>query len=350
MLPALSRFVPALGAAIALTIIADARHGWQPRPSNDGPLLTVISVASLSWDRLTPLSGKGRMPNVNTLIARRGAAGDILAKGFPTSTSILASLITGRLPQRHGITEPADLSKNDSGGGPTPVWRHLAAAGQPCMVAGFPLVFSQEHPDNRVVPEASSPGNPLPPGLLRRVTRGRELPGDLGKVLADGLATDLGIVTAARIAGAGGRRYHLFLRLPGLGRWEEALQDAFPEAERGTLAEGYYLALDEMLGEVLAWRGCEGTIMLVSEAGNLAGRPSQRRDFPVNERYPPFGFLWATGSGIRRGISSVTIQPPDLMPTLLYIVGLPIPSNQDGRIAFGLLEEDFYFKHAPEIL
>lgn len=348
MIPSLRRFVPAVGMAIALIVVAATREGWRPRTSDVGPLLTVINIAGLSWDRLTPLSHTGRMPNLDTLTARGGAAGDILAKDFPTRTSILASLITGCWPRRHGITEPGDLSKCYSGRGRTPVWRYLAEAGQPCVVAGFPLVFPQEHPDNRVVPQASSLGSPLPPGLPELpglVTGGKVLPGNLGKALADCLATDLGIVAAARIAVLDGGRFHFFLRLPGLGLWEEALRDALPEAERDTLAEGYYLALDEMLGEVLAWRGHEGTIFLVSEAGNLAGRPAQRRDFPVIERYPSFGFLWATGFGIRRGISSVTMQPPDLTTTLLYVAGLPIPRNQDGRVAFGLLGEDFYFKH-----
>lgn len=345
MVPALRRFVPAMGAAIALIVVAAAREGWRPRTSDNGPLLSVINIASLSWDRLTPLSHTGRMPNMDTLTASGGVAGDILAKDFPSRIAILASLITGCSPQRHGITEPDDLSKSFSGRGRTPVWRYLAEAGQPCVVAGFPLVFPQEHPDNQVVPQGSAPGSPLPPGLPERVTGGKVLPGELRKVLAECLATDLGIVAAARIAVSGGRRFHLFLHLPGLGLWEEALRDALPEGERDTLAKSYYLALDEMLGEVLAWRGREGTIFLISETGNLAGRPSQRRDFPVIEHYPSFGFLWATGFGIRRGISPVTIQSPDLTTTLLYVAGLPIPSNKDGRIAFGLLEEDFYFKH-----
>jgi hypothetical protein len=100
-----------------------------------------------------------------------------------------------------------------------------------------------------------------------------------------------------------------------------------------------------MLGEALSLRGGGGTVFLLSEQGNLDGRPSQRRDFPTIERYPAFGFLWAAGPGIRDGILPVTLQPPDLLPTLLYLAGVPLPNQTDGRVAFGLLEEDYYYRH-----
>ncbi len=345
MSPAQRRFLPALMAAVVLAFVGAAKGGWKPRPSDDGPLLTVISVAGLSWDRVTPLFRTGRLPNLNTLTTRGGTTGDIMAKDFPSRTSILASLVTGRWPRQHRITTPEDLLQGDSGRGRTPVWRYLAEAGQPCVVAGFPLVFPREHPDNRVVPQGRSTGTPLPPGMADRITRGGKLPGNLESVLADCLATDLGILETTRQEVSAARRDHLFLYLPGLGRWEEALRDALPEIERVSPAQRYYEVLDEMLGEVLARRGREGAVFLVSEEGNLTGRPTQRPDFPVMERYPSFGFLWAGGAGIRRGFTPVTIQPPDLTPTLLYLAGLTIPRDQDGRIAFGLLEENFYFKH-----
>ena len=123
------RFCLALGAAALLTAAAVARGGCRSRPPEGGRLFTVVSVAGLSWERVTPLYRRGLLPGLRKLMARGGAGGDVMARDFPTRHSILASLVTGRWPHWHRITQPDDLAEAGDDGARIPVWRRLAAAG-----------------------------------------------------------------------------------------------------------------------------------------------------------------------------------------------------------------------------
>lgn len=323
------RFGVPLAAALALLLVAAAREGWRPRPAPGPPPLTLVSVTGLSWDRVTPLSRAGRLPGLAALTARGCVTGDIVAKNVPTRAAILASSVTGRWPGREGVA----------------IWQLLAQARQPSVVVGFPPLSAREHPDNLVLAPERLQRAPLPPGLAAHVTGAREIPVQLRALLEQSLAGDLGAIEAARAALAAGSRRHLFLHLAGLGHWEAALRTAFPGGGRAALSEGYYEVLDGFLADLLRQRSQAGAVLLISDEGNLDGRPSQLRDLPLLERYPAYGFLWATGPETRRCVTPVTLQPPDVAATLLYLAGVPLPTTFDGRIAFGLIEENFYFTH-----
>jgi predicted AlkP superfamily phosphohydrolase/phosphomutase len=51
----------------------------------------------------------------------------------------------------------------------------------------------------------------------------------------------------------------------------------------------------------------------------------------------PYGIFMAYGSGIRKG-ASVRLDICDVAPTILHIMGLPVPDDMDGRPALGILE------------
>jgi hypothetical protein len=47
----------------------------------------------------------------------------------------------------------------------------------------------------------------------------------------------------------------------------------------------------------------------------------------------PQGILMAKGPGIRQGLSLPAVSITDVAPTLLYMLGLPVPSDLEGRVA-----------------
>jgi predicted AlkP superfamily phosphohydrolase/phosphomutase len=52
----------------------------------------------------------------------------------------------------------------------------------------------------------------------------------------------------------------------------------------------------------------------------------------------PQGIFMARGPGIRQGLSLPALSITDVAPTLLYILGLPVPSDLEGRVADQIFE------------
>jgi predicted AlkP superfamily phosphohydrolase/phosphomutase len=62
----------------------------------------------------------------------------------------------------------------------------------------------------------------------------------------------------------------------------------------------------------------------------------------------PDGILFGKGAGFRQGEWVEEARLLDLAPTILHLLGLPIPSDMDGRVLEELFTDDAW--HYPEIL
>ncbi len=60
------------------------------------------------------------------------------------------------------------------------------------------------------------------------------------------------------------------------------------------------------------------------------------------------GVLIAAGGPIRRGEAFVSARIIDVAPTILYVMGLPIPEDMDGRILTEALDPDFVDANPPQ--
>jgi predicted AlkP superfamily phosphohydrolase/phosphomutase len=61
----------------------------------------------------------------------------------------------------------------------------------------------------------------------------------------------------------------------------------------------------------------------------------------------PVGVLLARGAGIARGATVAERAITDVAPLALYSLGLPIPSNLEGKLPEGLFTPDFLAAHPP---
>jgi predicted AlkP superfamily phosphohydrolase/phosphomutase len=61
----------------------------------------------------------------------------------------------------------------------------------------------------------------------------------------------------------------------------------------------------------------------------------------ANGRHRPEGVLFLHGPGVRGGAELTKAALPDLFPTILHAVGLPIPNDVDGRVLSEAFEEAF---------
>jgi hypothetical protein len=59
----------------------------------------------------------------------------------------------------------------------------------------------------------------------------------------------------------------------------------------------------------------------------------------------PDGFILAVGDGIRRGAVVRGVTVLDVAPTVLYLVGLPVARDMEGRVLTELFDDEFLAEH-----
>ncbi len=182
---------------------------------------------------------------------------------------------------------------------------------------------------------------------LQRITRSVKVPAELLPLLRACISSDLERMQQALQARAGCKELHLFAYFQGLGRWQQQLTahaGALPESIRAALIDNYYIFFDGILARLFSQCTSNGIFMVLSERGNINGRPAHANQIPDLRSYPAIGFFYATGRHIQEGIDPLVIAPADVVPTLLCLAGISSAKPLDGRVTYKLLEEHYYFK------
>ena len=338
-----------IGAAV-LAGLGFVRERSLAQPRNSLVQLTMVCVSGFSWDRVMPLHQSGKLPFLAQLFRGRGSFGDSISYTPDTDAAITASLFTGRFPAKHAISREEDFTKllsRDSF--QTPVWQELIDRGQQCMVVGLPFSPKQECSGSSSVPrrDIGSSAAAMTEEHLQRITRGAKVPADLLPVLRACISSDLERMQQALQARAGCKELHLFAYFQGLGRWQQQLTahaGALPESIRAALIDTYYIFFDGILARLFSQCTSNGILMVLSERGNINGRPAHANQIPDLRSYPAIGFFYATGRHIQEGIDPLVIAPADVVPTLLCLAGISSAKPLDGRVTYKLLEEHYYFK------
>jgi predicted AlkP superfamily phosphohydrolase/phosphomutase/tetratricopeptide (TPR) repeat protein len=97
----------------------------------------------------------------------------------------------------------------------------------------------------------------------------------------------------------------------------------------------FYRYQDRIVGEILA-RAPEATVIVLSDHGFKSGENRPNDSKPFIEDQPGFwhnlsGIFIASGPAIGKGeIPAVTLY--DVAPTVLYLLGLPVPEDMPGRV------------------
>jgi predicted AlkP superfamily phosphohydrolase/phosphomutase len=144
---------------------------------------------------------------------------------------------------------------------------------------------------------------------------------------------------------------HTFLRFAQPGRFGDV---GVEEARRyGGVCDAYAEMLSQWVGEAAQSLG-PGEVLLVVSAHGLQPVPVWRRlaAWIAGGRSPsgthagaPDGVLLAAGDGIRAGAVLHGASLLDVAPTVLYLMGLPLARDMDGRVLTEMIEEDFTRAH-----
>jgi arylsulfatase A-like enzyme len=122
-----------------------------------------------------------------------------------------------------------------------------------------------------------------------------------------------------------------------------ALKPANLERDR-TVVEGTYRYVDTFLAEILAALPPNAWLIVASDHGaepsESAGDP-HRAARPGEHSMKAKGVLFLRGPGVRRGAALAQASVFDLMPTMAWLLELPISSELPGKPLTAAFEETF---------
>lgn len=383
-----SRIGIALLCLLTSYVILERREAYRPPPEpaprpaaidpTTQPDLIVLGIESASLDVVLPLVEQDRLPFLGEL-QREGSAGRLRTVRPTRRVPAWATLATGKLPFRHGALSreryradlvaagaefsllPVGLSFERwgvpggalPGGGtaPTaarPLWEILESLGYDALVLGWPGYRPERGVHGIALRDLRGE---LPPAL--------ELDGWSRPLAPEDSESPLGrrdrwLLEAASLWLAerprAERPMALFLHLPDLGpislrtfggysavRFGGSRRPGDLDAARDL--ETYYESLDGALAQ-LRERSPAAAGWIVASAYGVAARSAVRRLFDVARpglrtagtlRGNPDGLVVLAGGGYRAGARLHDLAITDLVPTLLYGVGLPVAADLDGE-------------------
>lgn len=113
--------------------------------------------------------------------------------------------------------------------------------------------------------------------------------------------------------------------------------------DRG-LVQGVYRYLDTFLAEILKARPEGSWLIIASDHGAEASADAQNPAVmtrPGEHSTAAKGILFISGPGVKRGYRIQKASPYDLMPTMAWLLGLPLSQELAGHPLIEAFEEDF---------
>ena len=359
------------------------------RAMDTGLKVVLVGFDGADWRVIRPLMKKGELPAFAGLV-RGGASGDLATIHDSNSAVIWASIYTGATPERHGaldfyrirlpgmaspglfpvhrtffkelsdIVAPLGITRQIpvdrfSLGSP-PLWEIADRAGVPIGVVdgyfySFPALRSVRpeswflsygldeaavHASSRVELFAQ------PKGLFRQV-RPSLSRGDFywqSAVLLDLLRQR-----------PQPRFVNFYTHQPDsfqhwYWKWYEP-QRFFGVTRRGLAENGdripkLHRDFDRFLGQLLA-EVEPGTVVIV--ASDHGHSPTIVHSLYTQHRHGPPGILLMRGGPVKRGLVLQDADIYDIFPTVLYLLGLPVPEDVSGKVLVEALDPGFVRLH-----
>ena len=116
----------------------------------------------------------------------------------------------------------------------------------------------------------------------------------------------------------------------------------------------YYRYQDRLIGEILAKLSPDTVVLVVSDHGFQNGSSRPTKEPPYIEGKPGlwhrrYGVLIAAGPAIRPGRLDTT-SLLDIAPTVLYLAGMPVAEDMQGRVIKEAIDDAFQARFPPRTL
>ncbi|HVT04368.1 MAG TPA: alkaline phosphatase family protein [Thermoanaerobaculia bacterium] len=364
--------------------------------------VVVLAVRSLPYDWLLTLSGEGNLPFFSRM--QREAFVDRL-EPFPSTSSkaLWASLVTGKLPYRHGVTGrfsyktpltgPTDrfqilpswvgfrawglippvtrISASLPSGDSLPVWAMFERIGVASAVIDWPSATPAGQQASAVVGETFLRDPAATTAITKTVNveelralirsagtpdttiarRLQDLPQSQGDAIRTAIARDQAVVAITSDLLKGHRFGLAMATLNSLGDSLSALRsvsNTLPEASttRGAMIRSVIGELDSLLGGLQKKLGAETTLVIVSPSGpvppSLPATPiaALQEILRFEDIGANEGFVIISASGVLHRENPAPAHLIDVVPTILFTAGLPIARDFDGTVLTDAFREE----------
>lgn len=341
----------------------------------------VVAIRNLPYDWLVTMSGEGSLPFFQRAMNSAYFA-RIEPFPSPSSKSLWASLVTGKLPYRHGVTgryayrtpfngpDPAErfsllptgvgfsawgllpaserISAQLPSGDALPLWKIFERLSLHSEVIGWPAVAPGDAAfvttDRELATRAADPA------AIAAATRRIDGTGRYRDAIVRSLALDDAAVAAASRHRDADPALTI-VALEGFAAAQRAIHvyanTLEPrETAKGTAMRQYVQQLDRML-DALAREHPDHLLIVCSPSGvtppplavsaySLAMQTLRRDDPGADD-----GVLAILGAGTAHPPRPEGTYVVDLVPTLLFASGLPVGRDMDGRVLTEAFDDDF---------
>ncbi len=376
-----------------------------------GARVLLVGWDGADWNVIDPLLERGDLPHLASLL-ERGARGRLRTVTPVLSPVVWTSVATGVGPDRHGIVD--FLAVDRDSGARVPVtsnlrrvpalWTLLSQRDLPVGVVAWWATWPAEEVAGYVVSDRIAyqlfgmgesllpgpEGKTWPPDLWEEIEPLMVRPEEIGvgdvrpfARLPEDLSTlpdeDQELLEEFKVVLAATHTYsEIALRLAGRGGpvlrcvYFEASDTAAhlfmpfhpprrPEIDAGrydrwhTVVDAVYRDLDQRLGRLLETTGPETSVVLVSDHGFRTGDNRPAGDARIGagqaaDWHRKYGVLVVAGRGARPGTQVAEASVLDVAPTVLALLGLPVPAHMQGRVLTEALSPEFLSAHPPVLL
>ena len=355
-----------------------------------GPPVALLGFDGVDPDFFQELIDAGELPNLAEFV-REGTYGRLETIGDANSAVIWASMYTGETPRRHGVHDFYRIRFPGSGAGlfpvhrtsfkeliervawapgisrrfvnrldlaSPPIWEIADRAGLPTVVVdGYFYSFPAQEmlePSSRMLGYGLNDTLAASGGAdatLEWFAQPPELPPAVREAAAGWPDLDWQHRAAVSLLEHRARRgeppprfFNLYTHEPDTvshQRWRWAEPELFPFVSRAGIEEhgeavaDVYRRLDDLVGDLRRILGPETVFVVASDHGQS---PTFVHRLYTQHRHGPDGILLLHGPGIRRGHRLESSHVLDLFPTMLALLGLPVPADAEGRVLEDVFE------------
>lgn len=372
------------------------------------PQLFVVGIEAATLDAILPLEEQGRLPFFSKIL-REGSHARMSTLRPTRRSALWTTLATGKFPYRHGVVgsqifDAPFLSGNAalyllpigigfehwgtwSSGNTTSarirrvrsLWEILSRLGVPTALVGWPLANKSNEVrfalSDRFFHSGSETSLVQPAELAERArlfrTRVEEIDpaitsrfgSEPPREVLEALASDLWRKDLSLFLLEDDPQVEaFFVILPGLADISRLYFGGYsavqfkgpqdPESEQAAqLVSAYYAHLDDLLAQLWDHAGDPRLLVVVSAYG-AEGPGGWRETKRLLLRQPAMegylgsdGVLLFLGEGIQSGPMLRSAELVDLVPTLLYGLGLPIARDLNGAVITAAFDTGFLARH-----
>jgi predicted AlkP superfamily phosphohydrolase/phosphomutase len=378
---------PGLGALLALALLL----GCGERPTGDRVLL--IGVDAATWDVMRPLMAEGRLPTFTALV-RQGWSATLESIDPTISPALWTTIATGHRPAAHGITgflapgpDGSEIPVTSNLRRREALWSIATQHARTVNAVGWYVTWPVEAVNGVMVSDRFVDADR---GEL--VGGGAEsLSADHPGVFPAALGSDLEklFVRADRFIDPYEREFHRTFKAYPVDATRTAIAERLmrerpadltlvylwgvdpiqhhfwkyhqPETWRGpplppadvelnrNKIRDYYEDTDAFLARLIAAAGPRTTVVVVSDhgAGPLLAYDATN---PVSGDHRLDGIVIIAGNHTRHGAGDRTASILDITPTVLYLLGLPVGEDMEGRVLEEAIDPTFFAAHRPRTI